>query len=1356
VKPVIFLAFANDKQHQGQGFLTSLTAERNALREALKPAEEQGLCEVVVEPDVSIERIFDTFQSPKYRDRIALFHFAGHAGSYELLLESAHGSSVKAHSGGLLPFLAEQRGLQLVFINGCSSRQQSEDLIRKGVPAAIGTSRPINDSAAMDLARHFYKAIAAGNPLERSWTEAVQQVNTARGGDTSGASRSLLLPSDEETEGSAFPWELLTGEEHAQAKQWSLPEAARQPLFGLGLPLSYYRNLPPSPYPGLRSFLPSEAAIFFGRGQDIRSLYTLLSGPQPLILLSGKAGAGRSSLLKAGLLPRLGGRYTAAFAACGPAGLLPALHEALAQAEAAAQLPIGSSEASDPRAAALRQAIPLSSGYARELLQRELDKIGPASPGQASFLSRWKQVEAAAGLPLVLALDDVSAQAEDWPRFREVLLALMQDPGQAPAGKLILSCREEEQEALQAEFQAGALPAALYFLPPLSAEGIAEAVEGVALAQRSQSRYRIEVEREGEASLAQLIADDLTEGEQQLAAPVLQVLLSGLWKAALAENPRAPRLSRRLYMEQKFAGQPLSDFFQAQFAAVRSRAEAQAASGLLLDLLYQHISPLGTGQRLRSADLERIYGERAGVAAELARHCEDAYLMASDPGETGLGHNFLAPVVLRAYSSSLWPGQQAARILHGKLADPEEGAKDGRWLSEAELALVEQGREGMRQWTAREAAFIQDSRARAEKQRRERRLNRRIRQGLGISVALFALLAGWQWQVSRQNFLRAYANQLAFEARGILPEDNTLAMRLAWEAYAILKERSSETVSQTLSEVFHSQSFRPFYAAVFRHEETVNSALFSPDGRQVLTASEDGFVRLFTAGGELLEEYAHGIEVADAKFSPNGRQVLTLTRDSVFLWEMGASRADAQPRPEGAPLSNFSTDGLRLIPNYAQAGGKAYAEPPLDSATRAGMAFGLFSPDGAQFLSVSVGDSSQLILWDAAGRQLWGLRYPGQVRQASFSPDGSQLLTASDDGSARRWELRSLWRQALPGHRGAVSALRFFPDGKGLLTASFDGMLRRWDAAGQCLDSLLHGGPVNDAHISPDGTRIASAADDNLARIWLPASGGLIALPHSLPVSQVLFSPAGDLLLTLSLDNQAFLWTADGTRLDSFPFGGIWLAEGMFSRDGRLCIWADSSLSVWRLADRKVLRLSHPMPVLSAVFSPDGRSILSAARDGKLRLWTAEGQLRGVFAHPGLRQAVFSPDGRHVLSVGERVRIWTPRGKALDSLEHAGNIESLSFSADGAYILTASSDHSARLWSREGSLLARYEAHDDIVTQARFSPDGSLIVTASNGIRNNALRWLAPPAVFAQFQPAQFYRLSPEQAESFHLIQPQH
>ena len=125
--PVIFLAFSNDRGNESR-FLRNLPEEERYLREALEPAIEAGLCELVVRSNTRPGELLDVFQ--KYRGRIAVFHFGGHAGGFQLFMEDAQGNPELAHAEGLAEFLGTQDGLQFVFLNGCSTQTRWRGLSR--------------------------------------------------------------------------------------------------------------------------------------------------------------------------------------------------------------------------------------------------------------------------------------------------------------------------------------------------------------------------------------------------------------------------------------------------------------------------------------------------------------------------------------------------------------------------------------------------------------------------------------------------------------------------------------------------------------------------------------------------------------------------------------------------------------------------------------------------------------------------------------------------------------------------------------------------------------------------------------------------------------------------------------------------------------------------------------------------------------------------------------------------------------------------------------------------------------------------------------------------------------------------
>jgi hypothetical protein len=215
-KPVIFLAFANDKVDNAR-YLRNLPAELSGIRQSLQEAEKQELCEVILLPNATIQGIFDTFQDTRYRDRIAIFHYGGHADSYQLLLETLPTvANQTAYSEGLVSFFAKQKGLQLAFFNGCSTHQQAQELAQAGIPAVIGTDSKIDDEVAMRLAIRFYKGIGQLLALQRAWEEAKDEITTTHGGNP----RGLYRKEAKEEVKNELPWNLYCQNENSLS--WKL------------------------------------------------------------------------------------------------------------------------------------------------------------------------------------------------------------------------------------------------------------------------------------------------------------------------------------------------------------------------------------------------------------------------------------------------------------------------------------------------------------------------------------------------------------------------------------------------------------------------------------------------------------------------------------------------------------------------------------------------------------------------------------------------------------------------------------------------------------------------------------------------------------------------------------------------------------------------------------------------------------------------------------------------------------------------------------------------------------------------------------------------------------------------------
>ena len=381
-----------------------------------------------------------------------------------------------------------------------------------------------------------------------------------------------------------------------------------------------------------------------------------------------------------------------------------------------------------------------------------------------------------------------------------------------------------------------------------------------------------------------------------------------------------------------------------------------------------------------------------------------------------------------------------------------------------------------------------------------------------------------------------------------------------------------------------------------------------------------------------------------------------------------------------------------------------------------------FSPDGTRILTASADRTAKL--WDVtSGKLIVSFDHRASVLYAVFSPDGTRILTASADNTAKLWDAASGKLIASFQHLNWIWHGAFSADGTRILTASADKTAKLWDAAlGKLLASFYHQDEVNDAAFSPDGARILTASKDKTAKLWDVASGKLIvSFDHQDWVSRATFSPDGARILTASADHNAKLWdAASGALIASFAHQDI-VRRAAFSPDGTriLTASADHSAKLWDTASGKLISsFDHQDEVNDAAFSPDGARILTASSDKTAKLWdAASGKLLASFNHSDeVLQAAFSPDGVRILTASKdkTAKLWDPAShKPITSFDHKDTVENAVFSADGARVLTASTDHSANLWDpASGKLIASFD-HLGWPFHAAFSPNGAQVLTAS-------------------------------------------
>ncbi len=433
--------------------------------------------------------------------------------------------------------------------------------------------------------------------------------------------------------------------------------------------------------------------------------------------------------------------------------------------------------------------------------------------------------------------------------------------------------------------------------------------------------------------------------------------------------------------------------------------------------------------------------------------------------------------------------------------------------------------------------------------------------------------------------------------------------------------------------------------------------------------------------------------------------------------------------PDGKQLASIGVDGMAKVWNAYT--GELIRSLSGDPDT---ISYDIaFSPDGKLLAGSWI---SQVLVWDAASGELL-LRLPGQVVEGmtdrlDFSPDSTRLAAANMDGQPKVWDVAS-GREllALAGHEAPVDGLAYSPNGKFLATGDLGGIVKIWDAAtGQELTTLEHGGWVHGLAFSPDGRNLAAAGEDGRLVVWDTESGAtVLSLPTRSGLYDVAYTPDGQRLVTVHQDGTAMLWdAATGQQLLTFAGHLSTVISAAASPDNIHVATSgyDSTVRVWdtRPGHELLTALAHGGPAYAVDYSPDGSRLATVGADGAAKLWDPETGLLTLTLFPdtpspGRSSIVFSPDSSKVAVGGVDGTVLV--GDALNGqLEislpaHSDMIWGLAFSPDGQRLATTSWDKTTREWDLEtGQEIAAYSGHKDIAFGVAFSPDGTRIYSSSD------------------------------------------
>jgi WD40 repeat protein len=548
-------------------------------------------------------------------------------------------------------------------------------------------------------------------------------------------------------------------------------------------------------------------------------------------------------------------------------------------------------------------------------------------------------------------------------------------------------------------------------------------------------------------------------------------------------------------------------------------------------------------------------------------------------------------------------------------------------------------------------------------------------------------------------------------------------------------------------------------AVLAGHAGDVVSAAFSPDGRLIVTASNDNTARIWDrATGRTIHILAdHSDRVKSATFSHDGRRVVTSSDDKTArIWDAetgevltvlkGHERtvSRAQFSPDDRRIVTASYDGTARIWDAVTGKVVRVLVEPAIGQTNMMVGSAVFSPDGSTVTTIAEGAGHTVRVWSPdTGKMITLVDFLRAPRTFEFSPDGQRVLISgpSDKISVLDFKTgRPVY--TLPAQDRSFNAA-FGSGGKVVVITYRDGTTRVWNLeTGQTMAVLAaHSDVVNDAHISPDGSYVVTASSDRTARVWaidLDKPAGFLETS----AIRVAFSPDGLSLATVS-GKSAQIWNVK-SRQQTMELVGHTdrVSSGKFSADGMRLLTGsmDRTARIWDIASGKAITVLplHADGVNDASFSPDGTRVVTASRDGTARIWdAATGRMILVLAYHGssrlsddVHTAVFSPDGARVLtgSADGSARIWDAKlGKMVTVLSgHKGVVSSAVFSPNGRLVVTTeeaefvnqlldrTGESTARVWDAQtGKMLFVLRGHANSITGATFGADGRRLLTGS-------------------------------------------
>ncbi|MEG4317512.1 MULTISPECIES: CHAT domain-containing protein [unclassified Microcoleus] len=1261
-----------------------------------------------------------------------IVHFSGHgAGVDGIVLEDDTGKMALVQTNALASMfkLFAQKGVDCVILNACYSEVQAE-AISQYVNYVIGMNRAVGDKAAVAFAVGFYDAIAAGYTVEESYELGCSQMMSFREQDTPVFKKKpLITPAIDNT--------LIPLED----------------------------AIPPNPYQGLSAFGEEDADFFFGQEKFVSNLVEV-THKQPLVAVVGPSGSGKSSVVYAGLIPKLRTEGNWLIESFRP-GKEPFVQLAFALVR---QLEPEAGETQQ-----LRETIGLAGDLrnGRITLQQVVSRILDRNPGKQLLLVADQFEE----------LYTLCQVKEEQERFADALLAAIAQENIT----LVLT--------LRADFYGYVLSYRLLrdalqeytpqLLSSMKREELQQAIELPA--------QKLEVQLE--AQLTQHILDDV--GSEPGNLPLLEFALTRLW-----EKQQHRELTHQAYEEIGGVKKAIANHAEQVYQKLNETEKKQAQR-----IFVQLVRPgEGTEDTRRVATRAEVGEDNWNLVSYLAGY--PARLVVTGRQETEDTVEVVHEALIREWGTlrewinanrqfRTWQERLKVALREWKNDNHDSGGLlRGASLTVAEDWLHKRANE----MTQEQRDFIQVSvqECNRERQKKQRRRQLTIIGLSGFSVIALGLagLAGVGWRnaaINQINSLAQYSDEL------LLSKDSSKGVKASLKALLAMQRTpwvDANTRTQVELALLNTVSNVATQNNQTGHTGKVNSISFSPNRKVLATASDDNTVKIWDTSTykEIKTLIGHIDKVNSVSFSPNGNVLATSSADkTVKLWDTSTYKEIKTLVDENQEVRgiSFSPDGNILaaatysnnvklwdITTYQviktldghkawvnsvsfSPNGKMLASVGADKTvklwntstyqeikTLTGYTSGTngvsFSPDSKKLAYIS--DGNEVKLWNTiTHKEIKTLRGDKAWVHVSFSPDGKMLASVSSDNTVKLWNTSTYQEiKTLTTHRYNVFAVSFSRDSKMLAFGGEGNNVKIWDTTSHKEIQTLSGHmrDVYDISFSPDGKMLASASRDNTVKLWNTSTNKEIKTlspHHKKSVTGISFSPNGKMLASASADKTVKLWNTSTYEVIETLTGYASGTNGIsFSPDSKKLAYVSdgNKVKLWDTTTHKVTKTLtvHIDKVNSVSFSPDGKTLATASNDKTVKLWDTSTyqEIKTSMRHENWVNSVsFSPDGKMLASASadKTVKLWNTSTYQLTKtlIGHKREVRAVSFSSDGKLLASANFySMEVKLWdTTTGKEIKTLTGHTDWVNSVSFSPDSKLklLATASNDNTVKLWRW---------------------------------